>query len=123
VSDDLENRVRSFLNGRIDSVEQLNILILLHLDAGRAWTVERITEELRSAQTSVTNRLKGLVSRGVLAPDALRNGEVLYVPLDREVAALISDTIALYRSMPYRVRSLLCSTPKSPFESLADAVY
>lgn len=62
----LPQHVHQFLEEHIDSVEQLEALILLSEEPGRAWTATEVSERLRTSGGSVLIRLVALVERGLL---------------------------------------------------------
>lgn len=58
--------VKQFLEAYIDSVEQLEVLILLREDRGRWWTPTDVTRRLKSTRSSVESRLCALAEHGLL---------------------------------------------------------
>ena len=58
--------VNQFLAAHIDSVEQLEALILISEDPGRAWTAEELSKRLKTSLGSVEIRLAALVKGGPL---------------------------------------------------------
>lgn len=62
----LPQDVNRFLETHIDSVEQLEALVLLSEDPGRAWTAAEVSERLRTSLGSVEIRLAALVKGGLL---------------------------------------------------------
>lgn len=62
----LPQHVNQFLEEHIDSVEQLEALILLSEEPGRAWTATEVSERLRTSRGSVLIRLTALVEGGLL---------------------------------------------------------
>jgi hypothetical protein len=86
----LPQHVHQFLEEHIDSVEQLEALILLSEEPGRFWTATEVSERLRTSRGSVLIRLAALVDRGLLQP---RGDTFVYLvtgtpdPRVRDVAA------------------------------------
>jgi len=62
----LPQNVVRFLRAHIDSVEQLEVLILLHEERGRAWTPADVNRRLKTSRSSVEIRLSALAERGLL---------------------------------------------------------
>jgi Mn-dependent DtxR family transcriptional regulator len=62
----LPQEVNQFLVAHIDSVEQLEALILMSEDPGRAWTAAELSKRLKTSPRSVEVRLALLVERGLL---------------------------------------------------------
>jgi hypothetical protein len=73
----IPREVESFIADTIESVGQLEILLLLHGDPSRIWTVAEINHELRSSAEAVGKRVillvaKGLAERASESPPAYR---------------------------------------------------
>jgi hypothetical protein len=113
--------VRKFIELKVDSVELLHVLMLLQDRPDVDWTVRSISDELRSSETSVQARIRALIQTKVLAPDAMKDGQVRYVPFDAEVGAHAKETIDLYRLAPYRIVDLIFSKRTDAIRSIADA--
>ena len=62
----LPQDVNQFLEEYIDSVEQLEALILLSEEPGRTWTATEVSQRLRTSRGSVVIRLAALVETGLL---------------------------------------------------------
>jgi hypothetical protein len=62
VANDLPPEVLDFISRHIISVEQLEILLLLHEHKERDWTVRDINERLRSQEASINKWLEVLIS-------------------------------------------------------------
>ena len=58
--------VRKLIAEHIDSVEQLEVLILLRAHRDRAFTVSEVNDRIKSSATSVEGRLSDLAGRGFL---------------------------------------------------------
>lgn len=114
--------LRKFIDMHIDSVEQLEVLLLLRRSAGRSWTVEAVSEDLRSSDMSARIRLQDLTSRGMLERE-LAEGKTLfrYAPRDGRLAALIDRLADLYASRPARLIELIFSKPTDQLKALADS--
>jgi hypothetical protein len=62
----LPQDVRRFLEAHIDSVEQLEALVLTSDDPGRAWTAAELSQRLKTSPGSIEIRLAALVKSGLL---------------------------------------------------------
>jgi len=113
--------IRKFVERCVDSVELLHVLMLLHDRVETAWTVRSISDELRSSETSVQARVRALIQTKVLAPEAMLEGHVRYVPFSPEVDAQAKETIEFYRRAPYRIVDLIFSKRTDAIRSIADA--
>jgi hypothetical protein len=58
--------VKAFISQYIDSVAQLEILLLLHGEPDKSWTASEVAQHLRVNLTSVMDELDRLCARGLL---------------------------------------------------------
>ena len=66
-SSGIPDDVAEFIAGHINSVELLEVLLLLRERSGELWTDERVAQELRINPVSTAARLKALSARGLLS--------------------------------------------------------
>lgn len=115
-------RVLGFIQSSIDAVEQLHVLLLLFEASPAARTVEQICRELRSTPASVRKRLHDLVSRKVLAPEAVTaDNEASFLTATPEVSELVRELSELYRLRPHRVIAQIFAQPPPALRSFSDA--
>ncbi|HEY8430978.1 MAG TPA: winged helix-turn-helix domain-containing protein [Sandaracinaceae bacterium] len=112
---------RRLLASRINSVEQLEILLLLRRDPARSWTPSALAEELRSSEPSVAKRLADLRRGGLVevvpsSPEAYR-----YAPAAAWLSAAVDSLAQLYAESPYRVIDLIFAKPIDNLRVYADA--
>lgn len=60
---------RNFVRRYIDSVEQVEVLLILRANAARAWSIDEISAILRSSPHSIGARLSHLAALGLAAGD------------------------------------------------------
>jgi len=89
----LSPATRRFLVEDIQSVMQLELVLLLHRDAGQAWSSAAAARELRAPQPWVQTQLEGFVQRGLTATPASDGPRYRFDPTG-PLAAVI-DEIAL----------------------------
>ena len=63
---EISDRVKIFIFQYVDSVELLEVLLLLHADTEQAWNVKGIAEQLRSNVSSIERRLQSLAQSGLI---------------------------------------------------------
>lgn len=111
--------VRSLIVERIDSVVQLELLLLLQANPGRAWTAAEVAQELRIEPSWATGQLDELAGRGLLASEA--SDTFRYAPqssgLDSAVQRLSKD----YAERRVTVITMIFSKPVDKLRSFADA--
>lgn len=114
ISEDL----RRLIFERIDSVEQLEVLILLKNHKNRSWSSEQVSVELRSTPLSVAGRLVVLKRLGLLQVNESECYQ--YSPTNNEIEDLTNKLIEVYRIKPHKVLELIFS-PLKKVRNFADA--
>lgn len=93
----------------IDSVEQLEILLLLAADRQKQWTAEGLAQHLRSNRNSVEQRLSLLLARGLVSS----TGNVYqFSPQSDTVVATVNAVAGAYKTHRHRVMELIFSPMK-----------
>ncbi|HJR17334.1 MAG TPA: hypothetical protein VJ808_10815 [Gemmatimonadales bacterium] len=115
----IPEEVRNFLLQCIDSVEQLEVLLLLHRRREQEWSPEAVAQVLYSNPDSIRRRLAGLQAKELLASTA--STSYRYQPktpaLDATVT-LLSDT---YRERRVAVITVIASKPMENVRAFSDA--
>lgn len=117
----LSDRVTRFIGEHIDSVEQLEVLLLLRRAAGQEWTADDVARELRIAAASAGGRLEDLERRGILARSDGKAGAFRYSPQKGEVDDSVGDLAAAYAERRVTVINLIFSRPNERIRTFADA--
>lgn len=114
----LPPRVQRFLLAHIDSVEKLEVLLLLRGHADRSWTGGGVAQELRIAEESARHRLDDLCGRGLLSceGDSFR-----YAPGSGADAQAVDELASTYALRRVSVISFIFSQPMDRIRSFADA--
>ena len=108
---------RTFINKNISSVEQIEVLLILHANPERVWTIDEISAILRSSPNSIRSRLQMLEERGLSA--TVRDEGYRYAPSERlhAMVEMLANEYALRR---FSVIELIFSRPDAA-RSFADA--
>jgi hypothetical protein len=109
--------VRKLIAEHIDSIEQLEVLLLLREHRGRTWTVAELSEHIRSSLTSVRGRLDGLVRRGLVEE---RSPNYQYAAAG-ELDAAVAELGRTYLERRFTVIDLIFSKPNDKLRAFADA--
>lgn len=109
---DPPERVKKFIFFYIDSAEQLETLLLLHADPGRAWTVEAIAQELRSSASSSSLRVASLTKLGFVQNEPGTPGAFRYRAPTAEVHELVAELSERYKHQRFRILELVFSPMK-----------
>ena len=117
----ISTEVRALIVDRIDSVVQLELLLLLQATPGRAWTAADVAQQLRIEPSWAAGQLAELVSRGLAtpagdAPDAFR-----YAPAPAALDATVVQLARDYAERRVTVITLIFSKPVDKLRTFADA--
>ena len=115
--------VRALIVDRIDSVVQLELLLLLQANAGRAWTAAEVAQQLRIDPSWAAGQLTELASRGLAAPaDAPNASDAFrYAPAPPALDAMVVQLARDYNERRVTVITLIFSKPVDKLRTFADA--
>jgi len=110
-----------FLTEHIDSVEQLEVLLLLHRAADSVWTAEMVAAALYTQPASAARRLEALCADGLIErvpqpPDAYR-----FLPGHSDTGEMISTLADTYRERRVAVVTAIASKPMENVRAFSDA--
>lgn len=107
------------IRAHIASVEQLEILLLLHAEK-LSFTAAQINERQRSSLNFVTAGLGSLVAHGLVAEEPGSPPTYRFAPSTEELASAVDQLAHLYQSFRVRVISTIYAPP-DPLQSFSDA--
>jgi len=113
----LSQSVKDFIVNYIDSVEQVEILILLFVSHPKPWTVTEITERILSTPSSVGQRIKLLVQQNFL----VQNGEQYSFNTANTHAGVLPLLVEAYKDRRIRVIEAIFSKPVDRLRDFSDA--
>jgi predicted transcriptional regulator len=119
MKDPISEKVRRFITLYVDSVELLDVLLLLHRFPERSFEVEQISQELRSSHSAIQKRLKDLYGRKVL--QAQVDQQHRYAPKSEDIASAIDELAGHYQTYTNRIIELIFSKQSEAIRSFADA--
>jgi hypothetical protein len=110
--DGLREDVRALLAERIDSIAQLEALLLLHRTGQAAWDAPRLAGELRLELRSAEAELAVLASRGFLVLETKEGvAHWRYEPSSAALGRAVDGLARAYRERRVRVVEFLYSKP------------
>jgi hypothetical protein len=121
MADPFPEDVKRFVVEHIDSVEQLEVLLLLRADPSREWDAAAVSHALCTSPESVAKRLAGLRTRGLLAGGEGDGGRYRYGPATAEHDRLAGALAEAYRERRVAVITLIYSKPADQVQAFADA--
>ena len=110
----------SFVQQRLTSLDQIEIVLLLREDPSRSWTAPEVAAAVGTPQESAAMRLFLLASTGLIVfePDAIPRYR--YAGSDPETHAFVSELAELYATNRDAVAALV-GAPPDPLRSFSDA--
>jgi len=113
-------RVQRFISTHIDSIEKLEVLLLLRARADRDWNARDVSQELRITEASANARLEDLKARRLLVaagnPPTYR-----YNPASSDDAQDVAQLQETYSTRRVSVISFIFSKPLDKVRGFADA--
>jgi hypothetical protein len=110
--------VLAFVDRHIESIEHLEILLLLAANQKRLSAAE-ILQTIQSSQASVDQRLASLVGAGLLAKD--EKNCFYFAPKDDETRKVVADLAEAYRTRRVRIIEAIYTRKTDAVKSFADA--
>jgi hypothetical protein len=115
----LPDDVRQFVHQNIESVEQLEVLLLLWRTPERGWTSDEVATAVYSHPSSVVRRLAMLLGQGLLRER--EPGCYQYAPRTAELHATVTHLDHVYRERRVAVITLIASKPIENVRAFSDA--
>ncbi|HLM42455.1 MAG TPA: hypothetical protein VK458_01255 [Myxococcaceae bacterium] len=120
-SNDLPEDVRNLITDHIESVEQLEILLLLHQHGSRVWTADSVARELRVAPNSAGERMDELARASILARTQGSAVEYRYAPKSPSLDVAVAGLARAYSERRVTVINFIFSKPVDKIRTFADA--
>jgi hypothetical protein len=112
--------IAQFILEKIDSVAQLEALLLLRNDATEKWSAQALAKRLYISDKETAELLERLCADGFLV--ASSNPPLYhYQPGSQEVGKMIDRAAAIYSKHLVPVTNLIHSKPKTRVQEFADA--
>jgi hypothetical protein len=120
MNEEFPTDIRQFIADNIDTVAQLELLLLLRSESGRMWTAEEAGKALYSAVDVTALQMVDLQQKRLLASGAAPNTFV-YRPESPEMVRLVNRLADLYRERRVAVITAVYTKPIDKIRSFADA--
>jgi hypothetical protein len=120
---DLPDAVRQFLERRVETVEQLEIILLLQRQAARSWNAADVADALGFEEVAAAGHLEALGRRDLLDVRLGQNVRYRYSPATPELDAVVKQVADAYR---YRRGAVLAFVTarrrRGPLQDFSDAL-
>lgn len=115
----ISGEVKEFIAKYIDSVESLEVLLLLLSRPEKSWSPEEITQQIRSSRASIDGRLAHLKRHGFLKRDDSPS-QYRYQPASTELDEQLRKLAEAYKEFRVGIVELIYR-PEGGIRSFADA--
>lgn len=113
--------LKQFIATEIQSLEQLEILLLLSGNPHRWWTATSVYEVIKSSRASVEERLSELAQRGLLKAEGDRDRSYQFAPHSDHLWQAVSQLRDAYKERPVKVVQAIYSKPRDGVQEFARA--
>ena len=117
----LPPRVQRFIESHIDSIEKLEVLLLLRNQPARAWTAAAVAQELRIMEASAMGRLEDLCARGLVSCEGGTPATYRFAPTAADDAQAVTELATTYATRRVSVITFIFSQPMDRIRSFANA--
>ena len=117
----LSRDVETFLASHVDSVAQLEILLLLRNDRGRPYSPDDVGETLRIDPQWAATELRRLRDHGLFAEAPDTDQAYCYAPQSDKLAADVEALAKAFATHRVSVITAIFATPSDSVGSFADA--
>jgi hypothetical protein len=112
--------VEQLLSRHIRSVEQLEVLLLVHRAPERSWSAAQVYEVVRSSPSSVAARLEAFTALGFLEKAEGSPATYHYAPKS-DLRSAVDETAHAYEKWRLRVIEAIFAPESDPAQKFADA--
>ncbi|MES2572111.1 MAG: hypothetical protein V4710_18900 [Verrucomicrobiota bacterium] len=118
---EVTSELKQFIRTFIQSVEQLEILLLLHSQRAREWNAREVFQIIQSNEQSIARRLGQFVEWGFLAASHAQPATYRYAAQSEEMNRRVEEVARLYRIRPVLLVEIIFKPDLDPAQSFADA--
>jgi len=114
----IPSEVRDFVFDYIDSVEQLEVLLLISSDDKRSWNSDELNNVIKSNVNSIEKRLSLLTSQRLIKKD--ENSKYYFSPENTSLVMTVSRLAQVCKSHRHKIYEIVFS-PMKKSRDFADA--
>jgi hypothetical protein len=118
--DPIPDDVKQFILKNIDSVAQLEALLLLRANPQQAWDVQAVAKRLYITEQEASPLLASLCDQGLVGCGGEPN-QYTYQPASADLTRLVDQLAEVYAKHLVPVTHLIHSKPRTRMQEFADA--
>lgn len=120
-SEDIPQNVSQFIVDHINSVEQLETLLLLHAEPAREWTAEQIAKELRTSTDAARLRLTELKRIPCVEEISSAPPKYRFATSNAALCPIVDAVARQYKDRRVSIISLIYTKPANELRAFSDA--
>ena len=113
--------VAQFIASQIDSIMQLEALLLLRREPQDKWSASTLAQRLYTSESETVDTLESLCAAGLVIACGSEPTIYRYEPLSPELRDLVDHTADVYSKHLVAITNLIHSQPKTRVQEFADA--
>lgn len=117
----IPRKVEVFILRNIHAIEQLEILLLLHREPDREWSIDEVNDAIRTNPVSVGTKLADLCARKLLGKKWVENRWVYRYAAQLDISKEIDELDKFYGTHRHVIIELIYSRPAETIRIFADA--
>jgi hypothetical protein len=114
-----ESSFREMVEGCLDSLWSLELLLLIFNQPARIWTTSELVKELRSSDLAVAQSVQCLGDAGLLIRE--NDGTVRYAPASADLDVFVAKLDNEYRTRPTQIRVMIVGRSNAKLTAFSDA--
>lgn len=116
----VSERLKAFLEQRLSSLDQIEVVMLLRADSARSWTAPEVAAALGTAPETAAMRLFLLASGGLIAFEPSTIPRYRYASVDGETNSMLQELSEVLDANRDAVMAAVAA-PRDPIRSFSDA--
>lgn len=116
----VSERLKTFLEQRLSSLDQIEVVMLLRADPARSWTAPEVAAALDTAPEAAAMRLFLLASGGLIAFEPSAIPRYRYASVDVETNSMLQELSDVLAASREAVMAAV-EAPRDPIRSFSDA--
>lgn len=121
MTNDLPAGVHQFLSEYVQSISQLELLLLLHSNVEKSWSVEDVAKELYTSVNMTQGLLESLRTIGLVSLVEDSAPRYQYATKSAELHKLVGDLAHVYSERRLTIINAIYSGPLQKLHNFADA--
>jgi hypothetical protein len=118
--DPIPNDIRQFILRSIDSIAQLEALLLLRASPQQSWGIHAIARRLYITEQETSLLLSGLCQQELVTPGG-ESGQYTYKPASADLTRMVDRLAEIYAKHLVPVTNLIHAKPRTRMQEFADA--